>query len=103
VGGNVLPNINCGELVIETTRPASAIRIKTPAARYRDFIKFCLILLRAKEIPPIESRYRIKPDIIGAATFIQGYPAREGFGITLMRNQMVEMIPIRNNNNFGGI
>jgi hypothetical protein len=41
--------------------------------------------------------------MIGAATFIQGYPAREGLGTTLMRNQTVEMSPIRKNNNLEGI
>jgi len=35
----------------------------------------------------------MKPDIKGAAALMQGYVAREGFGITLKRNQIVEMIP----------
>jgi hypothetical protein len=32
-------------------------------------------------------------DIIGAAAFIHGYVALCGFGITLIRNQIVDVIP----------
>ena len=37
----------------------------------------------------------INDDISGAAACIQGYLARLGFGITLIKNQMVADIPIK--------
>jgi hypothetical protein len=39
----------------------------------------------------------------GAATLIQGYAARLGFGITLKRNQSVDKIPVMTNIKRGGI
>ena len=33
----------------------------------------------------------------GAAAFIQGYDALDGFGITLIKNHIVEEIPIKRN------
>jgi len=41
--------------------------------------------------------------MIGAAARIQGYAAREGFGITLLRNHTVDVIPKSKNHNFPGI
>jgi hypothetical protein len=38
-------------------------------------------------------RYITNPDITGAAALIHGYPALLGFGITLIKNQIVEAIP----------
>jgi hypothetical protein len=38
----------------------------------------------------------------GAAARMHGYPAREGLGITLTKNQMVETIPIIINNSLLG-
>jgi hypothetical protein len=51
----------------------------------------------------MEMRYNTKPDISGAATFMQGYAALEGLGMTRSRNQAVETIPIRKNKRRGGI
>jgi hypothetical protein len=50
--------------------------------------------LKAKKEPVNESRYITNPDMIGAAACIQGYPAREGFGITLSKNQIVDNNPV---------
>jgi hypothetical protein len=36
----------------------------------------------------------MKADIKGAAARMQGYAAREGFGITLTRNQAVDRTPM---------
>ena len=50
--------------------------------------------LRNKSVePPKASRYITKPDMIGAAALMQGYPALEGLGITRIKNQMVDPIP----------
>ena len=40
--------------------------------------------------------------MIGAATCIHGYVARDGLGITLIKNQMVDMIPSKKNNKAEG-
>jgi hypothetical protein len=45
----------------------------------------------------------INPDMKGAAVLIQGYAARLGLGMTLTRNQMVEIMPIRKNSIINGI
>lgn len=50
--------------------------------------------LNAANAPVKESNHKIKVDIIGAAVRIQGYPARDGLGITLIRNQAVARIPL---------
>jgi hypothetical protein len=39
----------------------------------------------------------INPDIKGAAAFMHGYVALCGFGITLIRNQIVDATPIARN------
>jgi len=44
-------------------------------------------------LPVMDSRYKMKLDIIGAAALIHGYPALVGLGITLTKNQRVEAIP----------
>jgi hypothetical protein len=36
----------------------------------------------------------MNPDITGAAACIHGYAALWGFGMTLIRNQAVEVIPV---------
>lgn len=43
-----------------------------------------------------------KPDISGAATLMHGYAARDGLGITLIRNHIVDMIPSKMNIKPGG-
>jgi hypothetical protein len=43
----------------------------------------------------MDRRYIIKPDIIGAAARMHGYVALLGLGITLIRNQAVDIIPTR--------
>jgi len=43
-----------------------------------------------------------KLDINGAAAFIQGYAALLGFGITLIKNQIVDAIPVIRNINLNG-
>jgi hypothetical protein len=51
----------------------------------------------------MDKRYITSADIMGAATLMHGYNALEGFGITLKRNQTVEITPIVMNNIRGGI
>jgi hypothetical protein len=68
-------------------------------------IRVLIFLLNLREIattPPTASKYDIKPDINGAATCIHGYATLLGFGITRIRNHIVETIPIEINNNLGG-
>ena len=47
--------------------------------------------------------YIIKPDIIGAAVRMQGYDARDGFGITRIKNHTVDTMPIIIKLTFEGI
>ena len=46
------------------------------------------------------TRYRIKDDAIGAAARMQGYEARLGFGMTLIKNQISDAIPKNGNSSF---
>ena len=54
---------------------------------------FCFAFLKKKVAPAKDKIQITKPDIIGDATRMQGYAAREGLGITRIRNQRVELIP----------
>jgi hypothetical protein len=47
--------------------------------------------------PARPSNHTTKPDAIGAATRWHGYVARDGFGITLIRNQTSAANPVRAN------
>jgi hypothetical protein len=62
-----------------------------------------LAFLNARVTPPIDKRYIKSADIMGAATLMHGYEALEGFGITLIRNQTVEITPIIISKIRGGI
>jgi hypothetical protein len=74
-----------------TTRikPINAIA----AAKYRDSFNFENARLNKSADPPNPNKYITKVDMIGAAAFMQGYPARDGFGITRIKNQTVDPIP----------
>lgn len=60
---------------------------------YREDLMLSLNFLYEKIEVLIPIRYIIKEDINGAAAFMQGYAAREGFGITLIINQIVAERP----------
>jgi hypothetical protein len=65
--------------------------------RYFDRIKFSFAFLKAATDPKSDRSQITNPDIIGAATLIQGYDALCGFGITRTRNQIVEAMPVKIN------
>jgi hypothetical protein len=58
-------------------------------------LNFSKALRKAITEPAKVIKYITKPDIKGAAAFIQGYVALLGLGITLIKNQIVEAIPIK--------
>jgi len=61
---------------------------------------FAFLNARAEAKSPINQI--INPDIIGAAACIHGYVARLGFGMTLIKNQIVDAIPVSMNANLNG-
>ena len=61
---------------------------------------FAFLNARAEAESPINQT--INPDIIGAAACMQGYVARLGFGMTLIKNQIVDAIPVIMNANLNG-
>ena len=73
----------------------------TDPDKYFAFAKFCLNLLKLKTVVPKLSRKIIKADMNGAAARIQGYAARLGFGMTRIKNQMVEAVPMSIIKNIG--
>jgi hypothetical protein len=62
---------------------------------------FAFLNARADAESPISQT--INPDIIGAAACMQGYVARLGLGMTLIKNQIVDAIPVMMNVNLKGI
>ena len=72
-----------------------ATRRNTDPDRYFAFAKFCLNFLKLKTVVPKLNKKMIKADMNGAAARMQGYEARLGFGMTRIKNQMVEARPIR--------
>ncbi|MBA7557099.1 hypothetical protein ES705_49833 [subsurface metagenome] len=60
---------------------------------YLFIASFFLNILYAITEEVREIIYSTKADTIGIAVLMQGYAAREGFGITLIRNQTVDAIP----------
>ena len=78
------------------------LKVRNPAEIYLTLNIFRFDFLDATTIPPTVRRYKINPDMTGAATFMHGYPALLGLGITLIRNQIVDIIPIRKKSSFAG-
>jgi hypothetical protein len=66
----------------------------TDPDKYFAFAKFCLNFLKLKTVVPKLNKKMIKADMNGAAARMQGYAARLGFGMTRIKNQMVEASPI---------
>ena len=66
---------------------------KSAAAVYLASESLCLAFVKAKAEPVNVSIQVMNPDIIGDAARIHGYVAREGLGITRMRNHRVEPMP----------
>jgi hypothetical protein len=60
-------------------------------------MKLTFALRHEAIIPKTDNAQITKDDMTGAAACIQGYKALCGFGITLMRNHIVEAIPARMN------
>jgi phosphoribosylanthranilate isomerase len=79
-------------ITVKKTNPE--IRNNPKLLKYFDSRNSLPALLNIIIEPERETKYKTKPDIIGAAVLIQGYDAREGFGMTLIKNQAVERIPI---------
>jgi hypothetical protein len=65
--------------------------------RYLDCIKLNFAFLKAATEPVSDRSQITNPDMIGAATRIQGYVALWGLGITRTRNQIVEAMPVKIN------
>jgi hypothetical protein len=84
-------------LLSKNIEPAKAINMNSVPYRYFDRIKFSFAFLKAATDPASDRSQITNPDMIGAATRIQGYVALCGFGITRMRNQIVEAIPVKIN------
>ena len=83
------------ELKYKDETPADRDKsINKDAKRNLDSLKYLPACLNEITAVVAESIHKTKPDINGAATFMQGYAARCGFGITLIRNHTVEAIPI---------
>ena len=66
----------------------------TDPDRYFAFAKFCLNFFKLKTVVPKLNKKMIKADMNGAAARMQGYEARLGFGMTRIKNQMVDASPI---------
>jgi hypothetical protein len=77
--------------------PAKAINMNSVPYRYFDRIKFSFASLKAATDPASDRSQITNPDMIGAATRIQGYVALWGLGITRTRNQIVETMPVKTN------
>ncbi|MBN2020776.1 MAG: hypothetical protein JW749_11205 [Sedimentisphaerales bacterium] len=61
---------------------------------YRARTKHCFALRNATIEPARPISQTIKPDASGNATRWQGYIARDGFGITLIRNHISASSPV---------
>jgi len=80
-----------------------APKVNNTVAKYLTLRNLLLIFLAIRVNPPTASKYVTNPDIKGAATLIHGYVARLGLGITLIKNQIVDIIPKRKKTSFGGM
>jgi len=84
--------------------------MQTVAVTYRARASAAFAFRYATAEPIIPSSQTIKPDANGNATRWQGYVAREGFGITRIKNQIRAARPVNGNSHqmsrclrFGGI
>ncbi|HLN20320.1 MAG TPA: hypothetical protein VK213_04475 [Bacteroidales bacterium] len=88
-----------GDTAIARTTPVS----RRAVDQYLTLNIFLPDLLETAVSPATARRYITNPDISGAATLIHGYDALDGFGITLNKNHIVEMMPSKKNMILGGI
>ncbi len=82
---------------------AMPIITRTANARYLAFKNFCLAFLKANQEAVTDKSQIKNPDITGIAICIHGYAALPGFGITLIKNHIVERIETIKNTILAGI
>jgi len=66
----------------------------TDPDKYFALANFCLNFLQLKTVVPKLNKKMIKADMNGADARMQGYEARLGFGMTRIKNQVVDTSPI---------
>jgi hypothetical protein len=74
---------------------AIPVIVRIDARTYRELRKDCPAFLNANTALANPTIYTRKPPAIGAATFMHGYCARLGLGMTRRRNQIRQTNPVR--------